>query len=180
MVRTRAALSGALLGLLQTKPFDQVTVREITKTAKVGYATFFRHYPDKEALLNDLAAGQIRELIEKTVPILFAADSRVAAVALCSYVEKHHKLWVALLTGGAAGTVRQEFIRQARLIPAERPRADTWLPGDLGLVYAVGGVVDVLAWWLQHKPRLAVERIAEIMDRLIIAPVLAQVETPLR
>src|SRR5947208_1887220 len=86
MQRTRSALCAALLVLLEEKPFEQITVREITRKAVVGYATFFRRYPDKEALLNDLAADEIAELISLTVPILFATDSRAASQALCAYV----------------------------------------------------------------------------------------------
>ena len=71
MVRTRAALCDALLGLIEERPFDQVTVREITRTADVGYATFFRHYPDKEALLNDLAAGELGDFTEQLRPETF-------------------------------------------------------------------------------------------------------------
>ena len=173
MVRTRAALCDALLGLIEEKPFDQITVREITRTAGVGYATFFRHYPDKESLLNDLAAGQISQLLERTVPVLFTTDSQAAALALCGFVEAHHTLWSALLIGGAAGVMRDEIIRQCRRIASAHPNPDTWLPGDLRIFYAAGGTIDVLSWWLDQKPRLPVERIAEILDRLVIAPTLA-------
>lgn len=176
MVRTRAALCEALLGLIEERPFDQVTVREITRTADVGYATFFRHYPDKESLLNDLAAGQIGELLRHTVPVLFATDSRAAAVALCSYVEAHHPLWSALLVGGAAAVMRVEIIRQCREIASAHPNPDTWLPGDLRIFYAAGGTIDVIAWWLEQQPRPPVERIAEILDRLVIAPTLADAD----
>ena len=55
-VRSRRALSGALLALLEDKPFDQLTIREISAKAGTGYATFFRHFPDKEALLGDVAS----------------------------------------------------------------------------------------------------------------------------
>jgi len=175
MQRTRSALCAALLALLEEKPFEQVTVREITRKAVVGYATFFRRYPDKEALLNDLAAGEISALMSMTVPILFAADSRAACRALCAYVSERHKLWGALLTGGAASTMREEFIRQAKQIAAGQPNPDTWLPGDLRVVYATGGVVDVLAWWLQQRPRPPAHQMAEILDRLVIAPTLATV-----
>jgi AcrR family transcriptional regulator len=175
MLRTRSALCGALLALLEEKPFEQITVREITRKAAVGYATFFRRYPDKEALLHDLAAGEIGALMAMTVPILFAADSRVASQALCAYVEERHKLWSALLTGGAAGTMREEFIRQAKLVAASQPNPDTWLPGDLRVVYATGGVVDVLAWWLQQTPRPPANDMAEILDRLVITPTMAAV-----
>src|SRR5579859_2326210 len=93
MLKSRVALLSALLGLLTEKPFEQITVREITKTAAIGYATFFRHYPDKESLLNDLAADQIKALLGLALPILFASNSRAAATALCTYVDEHRKLW---------------------------------------------------------------------------------------
>lgn len=175
MQRTRSALCAALLALLEAQPFEQITVREITRTASVGYATFFRRYPDKEALLNDLAAGEIGALIAMTVPILFAADSAAACRALCAYVGERHKLWTALLTGGAASTVREEFIRQAKQVAAGHDNPDTWLPGDLRVVYATGGVVDVLAWWLQQRPRPSADQMAGILDRLVIAPTIATV-----
>jgi len=172
MQKSRDALLTALLHLLTENSFEQVTIREITQRAGIGYATFFRHYPGKEALLNDLAADQIKELLGLALPILFAIDSRAASTALCAYVEQHRKLWSALLTGGAGGTMREEFVRQAKQIAAAMPNPDTWLPGDLKVVYAVGGTLDVLAWWLQQSPALPVERIAEILDRLVIAPTL--------
>ncbi|CAN7470121.1 helix-turn-helix domain containing protein [Phenylobacterium sp. LjRoot219] len=172
MVRTRSALSAALLQLLEEKAFDQVTVREITAKADVGYATFFRHYTDKEALLNDLAAEQIRDLLAMTVPILFDTDSRSACATLCAYVGERRKLWSALLTGGAASTVREEFIRQAKQIPAAQDAPDSWLPAELRIVFPTGGAIDVLAWWLQQKRPLSVERIAEILDRLVVTPTL--------
>jgi AcrR family transcriptional regulator len=175
MLRTRAALCGALLALLEERPFEQITVREITRKAAVGYATFFRRYPDKEALLNDLAAGEIAALTAVTVPILFAADSGAACRALCAYVGERQKLWTALLTGGAAGTVREAFIHEAKQVAASHPNPDTWLPGDLRVAYAAGGVVDVLAWWLQQEPPPAADRVAGILDRLVIAPTMASV-----
>ena len=44
--RTRTALCGALLSLLEERQFEQVTVRDITARAGIGYAKFFRRYPD--------------------------------------------------------------------------------------------------------------------------------------
>ncbi|MEJ2408710.1 MAG: helix-turn-helix domain containing protein [Novosphingobium sp.] len=54
-IRSRKALNAALPALLEERAFDQLTIREITARTSTGYATFFRHYPDKEALLNDVA-----------------------------------------------------------------------------------------------------------------------------
>jgi AcrR family transcriptional regulator len=174
--RTRAALCNALLALLQEKQFEQVTIREITDRASVGYATFFRRYPDKEALLHDLAALEISKLISLTLPILFTVDSRASAQAVCAYVWEHRKLWSALLTGGASATLREEFMRQAQRLAENPPnQQQSWLPGNLRVVFSVGATVEILAWWLKQKDPPPVKRMAEILDRLVIIPSTAKV-----
>jgi AcrR family transcriptional regulator len=171
--RTRSALYAALLAILEERAFEQVTIREITARAEVGYATFFRHYPDKEALLHDLAERQISELLAMTLPILFTVDSRASAQALAAYVWEHRRLWSALLAGGAAGVLREEFVRQARLNARARPSAATLIPDDLKVVFLVTGVLEILAWWLRQDEPLPIERMAAILDRMVVTPGLA-------
>ena len=168
--RSRPALCDALLSLLEERPFEQVTVREITARAGVGYATFFRHYPDKEALLHDLAAHEIGKLLAMAQPILYTVDSRASAEALCSHLWEYRKLWSALLTGGAAAILKDEFVRQAQQIAAERSTRHAWLPGDLSVVFSVASTVEILAWWLRQSEPPSVKRMAEILDQLVIIP----------
>jgi AcrR family transcriptional regulator len=168
--RTRSALYAALLGLLEERPFEQVTIREITARAGVGYATFFRHYPDKEALLHDLAERQISQLLAMTLPILVTVDSRATARALAAYVWEHRKLWSALLTGGAAGILRDEMVRQALEKAAAQQHTGVVIPADLKVVFLVAGVIEILAWWLRQAEPLSIGRMAEILDRMVIAP----------
>jgi AcrR family transcriptional regulator len=176
VTRTRPILCGALLSLLEERPFEQLTVREITAKADIGYATFFRHYPDKEALLNDLAASQISDLLAMTLPMLNNADTRGSSLALCAYVWERRKLWSALLTGGASSMLKDEFVRQAQQIAEAQPRPDAWLPNDLSIVFYVTGTVEILAWWLKQKDPPAVDRMAEVIDSLIVGPSMARPE----
>lgn len=178
-VRSRNALNAALLALLEEKPFDQITVREITARAGTGYATFFRHYPTKEALLADVAAEEIGSLLTRTVPILHDANSYQSTLALCEYVSAHSRLWSALLTGGAAAIVRREFIRQALGLDEKQRNKRDWLPSDLGVVYGTGSTFDILAWWLSQDHPYTPEQIATILYRLIIAPLVGdRIEMP--
>jgi AcrR family transcriptional regulator len=170
IVRTRGALHAALLALLEQKPLDQITIREIAAQAGVGYATFFRHHPSKDALLADIAAEQITSLVDRTLPVFDAADTRVTCVALCSYVMANRTLWTALLTGGAAGTMREEFIRVSRGVANDRVDAPGWLPIDLGTIHSSSVIIGILAWWLGQPEPLSVDRVAEIIDRLVISP----------
>jgi AcrR family transcriptional regulator len=171
--RSRAALSATLVSLLEEKPFEQVTIREITAKAKIGYATFFRHYPSKDALLNDLASDQIRMLTGMTLPMLLSVGPRDTSRVLCSYVWEHRKIWAALLTGGAAGTLKQEFIRQMRQLAAEQGHFESWLPGDLRVAFSVAGSLEILAWWLEEREPVTIDQIATILDRLVVTPSLA-------
>jgi AcrR family transcriptional regulator len=170
VARSRQALRAALLRLLEERRFDQITVREITAHASTGYATFFRHYPDTWALLHDVGGEEIRHLIGFALPLLRVKNARVASLALCQQVEEHRPLWTALLTGGAAGAMRDEFIRQAKALPRIRAWTSAWLPTDLKVRYSVSGLFEVLAWWLQDQPDCSPEQVAEILDRLIMAP----------
>lgn len=124
-------------------------------------------------MLNDLAATEIDDLLNRAIPVLFLASSYESCRALCAYVDDHRTLWAALLAGGAAATVRTEFIRQARIWAAKTQPQDSWLPADLSVVYATGGTIDLLAWWLAQSEHYPVDRIAEILDRLIIGPIVA-------
>ena len=169
-VRSRNALNAALLALLEERPFDQITIREITARAGTGYATFFRHYATKEELLNDVASEEISALLKMTVPILHEANSYESTLALCTYVSERSGLWSALLTGGAAAIVRDEFIRQARGLTEGVVDKQDWLPADLGVVHGTGSTFDILAWWLGQKREQSPQQVATILHRLVIAP----------
>lgn len=170
MLRTREALRRALLELLERQPLEQITIRDIAAEAGIGYATFFRHHASKEELLNEIAAQEIARLMELTMPLLDVNDTRRSCVALCRYVDEHRATWAALLSGGGSATLRSEFIRLAAT-GAGRVRNAGWLPVELGAVYGVAATMEILGWWLR-RPRgeFGIEHIAEILDRLVVAP----------
>jgi AcrR family transcriptional regulator len=170
MLRTRQALRRALLALLDRNQLDQITIRDIVAEAGVGYATFFRHHASKEELLNEIAAEQVGSLMALTLPLLDPTDTRVSCLALAKYVDKHRALWSALLTGGAAGTLRAEFIRLAQEAAAN-VRSNEWIPVELGAVYGVTATIEILTWWLRRPAgEYTPEQVAEFIDRLVVAP----------
>ena len=84
--KSRAALRSAMLSMLETVPFEQITVRDIAREAEKHYATFFRHYPTKEALLEDLAREEMDQLMALTLPALNSGVNRTAILSLCGLV----------------------------------------------------------------------------------------------
>lgn len=171
-VRSHDALVSALLRLLAERPFEQITIRDLVAEAGIGYTTFFRHYPSKEALLDAVAAAEIRRLFELAVPAMQAKDLHAGSTALFGYVDANRALWSTLLTGGAAGVVRAEFQRLARDFARAWREPTPFLPAELGATLIVGGTLDLLAWWLGSPRPLPIARIVEIHEQVVLLPVI--------
>lgn len=168
--RTQNALRQALLDLLDDLPIEQITVTEIVRRAGIGYTTFFRHYQTRDDLLGQIASREISDLLALSVPILMQVNSFESCRAICSYVDQHRGLWKALLTGGAGGMVRAEFLRQACSLIPPGFRRDNPVPVDVSTLYSSAGALEVLGWWLADPAPATVDEMARILDHLIAIP----------
>lgn len=177
-IRSREALHQALLTLLETKSLEQITIRDIAAESGVGYTTYFRHYPTKEALFEAVASQQIRNIFELSIPLVATKDMHTASMALFSYVREHAALWTPLLTGGAAGTMRDQFLRHAKAIAKAYKDPKRWMPPEMGVLLIVSGTIEILTWWLQSSKPLPLERIVDIHVRVVVSPVVAAGEGP--
>ncbi len=171
ILQTRQALRQALLDLVDDKPLDQISIREITAAAGIGYNTFFRHYTDKEALVMAVATDELERLIELCITTLDATDSARASTALCDYVGEHDVLWSTLLTGGATNLLREEFIRLLRERAASRISATSTSPVEIGIRLVAVGTLEFLGWWLEQPRRMPAAEVAKIYERLVVTPV---------
>src|ERR1700756_4163300 len=93
MRRTRQLLQGALLQLLGSKSFDDISVQDIAEAATVNRATFYDHYTDKYALLEAMVAGGFHMLLhERHVSYDGTCPSAVRALVLatCDYLAQTH------------------------------------------------------------------------------------------
>lgn len=163
-----------MLALLQRKPFDQISVREICSEAKVHYATFFRHHETKEALLNAIAKDQIAHLNQLTLSIRDAESYEAGFEALCAYVADHRGLWAILLNGGAGGAMREEWLRVSMVVAKEEKPINAWLPTQLGTICAASLIAETLAWWVgQPEEAYSVTEIAGILYRLLSTSIMA-------
>jgi AcrR family transcriptional regulator len=172
VVRTREALRQAMTELAAESPLEAITVRAIAARAGVGYATFFRHYADKDALLAEVSELLIRNFLLQVRPLLLQRDRPAAARTLCQYVLDHLAIHKALIAGGAGETVRAEMLRQAMAVVADaRVRAPDGPLDDLILFHVVSTILNLLAWWLRHLEQVDAAAMAEIIERTVLTPV---------
>ncbi|MEA2008243.1 MAG: TetR/AcrR family transcriptional regulator, partial [Chloroflexota bacterium] len=74
--RTQSLLGQALIALVLEKGYKNITIRDVTDYADIGYRTYFRHYAGLEELFIDVAQEKLDELYD--VLILSRADEGIA------------------------------------------------------------------------------------------------------
>jgi AcrR family transcriptional regulator len=169
--RSREALREALLRLVEQKPFDQIQIKEITTEAGVSYPVFFRQFTKKEDILNDIAEKEVQHLLAFSITWFDSTSRAESIAAMCQYVQDHRVLWTRLLTSGAADVMRAEFARISSEISAERGRASPALPQDLVTNLVIGGIFEVLSWWLRQPQDYPMKKIVWLLRALVIDPV---------
>lgn len=167
-LKMRSALIDALRELLHVQPFDHIHIREITTQAEISYSSFYRHYATKEALLGDLVKTQVARLIIVGLPLAYSKQRLASCRAVCEQVVEDKRLWRALLTGGAAHKLREEFVRQVMRMK-EHPGLLGFLPREVHLTCATGATLSVLAWWLAQRPMPPIDYAARKMCEMITA-----------
>ncbi|GFZ30069.1 hypothetical protein CSC2_05950 [Clostridium zeae] len=67
VLRTRQLIKEAFSTLLQKKGFDSITIKDIAEKASINRATFYAHYEDKYALLEDITEVAFNNMIPEQV-----------------------------------------------------------------------------------------------------------------
>jgi len=88
ILRSRRMLMDSLVRLLKMKEFEDISVQEIADEATLNRATFYLHYPDKNALLQAMTAARFRDLIARRGLSFTNCDGALRAIALgvCDYL----------------------------------------------------------------------------------------------
>src|ERR1700722_17593810 len=88
ILRSRRMLMEALVRLLTQKEFDDISIQEIADEATLNRATFYLHYPDKNALLQAMTDARFRDLIVRRGLSFTDCHGALRAIALgvCDYL----------------------------------------------------------------------------------------------
>lgn len=119
--RTRMLLRQALVGLIEERGFDRVTVGDLASRAMISRAAFYRNYRDKYDLVEQIFDEAITEMTADSEDDTRSPGQRFAD--FLRHIDAYHRLYGALLgrkgspwfpDADAAGVVGLERFRVAR------------------------------------------------------------------
>ncbi|HEY0736733.1 MAG TPA: TetR/AcrR family transcriptional regulator [Herpetosiphonaceae bacterium] len=170
--RTQRLLAQALIELTLERGYETVTIRDITERADIGYATFFRHYTDKDALLHEVLEVVLDELLLLIQP--FKADSDPASVGtlLFRYVQEHSEVCRVLLSSRGSAALVQKMIAAGtrNVLQQHTPAEQSPIPIEIAAHHIVASSIALIQWWLEHNLAYPPEQMGAIYRDLIVRP----------
>lgn len=175
--RTHKALRDALIALTLERGYVSLTVEDIIERADVSRSTFYKHFADKNALLDQIERDLGDELAQRLDPL--APSSSVGFTGkpvreMFRHAEEERDAYRVILRGEGDGRALRKFI-EARVKGASsvfRDRAaehDRQPEIDIDVMARawVGELIVTLQWWIeQDKPRLSADEVSTMLAQL--------------
>ena len=167
ILRSRRMLMDALVRLLTQKEFEDISIQEIADEATLNRATFYLHYPDKNALLQAMTAARFRDLIARRGLSFTDCDGALRAIALgvCDYLAESTGCPTQLakmpLEGSIIPVVEGMFLEGAHHEMA--PGVDSALLATT----AAWAVFGAARRWFQTPDRIPAEEMASKIETMV-------------
>jgi len=164
--RTRRLIQQAFMELLAEKGFQSITVQDITQKAEVNRATFYAHFPDKYALLEDTIQHAFHQELEKRTlnACRYSKENlRALIVTVCEFItqsDKHCKASNSQFESLVENQVRKEI---QQLLELWLKQAGAEIDLKTAATAASWTIYGLALQWSHEKgkTRLSAERFAE-------------------
>jgi AcrR family transcriptional regulator len=165
-------LMEALAKLLMKKEFEDISVQEITEEATLNRATFYLHYPDKNALLQAMTESRFRELIQRRGITFTDCKGALRAIALgvCDYLAETTGCPTQLTRAPLEGSiipVVEDMFKEGVALHGIAPGVDAGLPATA----AAWAVFGAARRWYQTPNRIPAEEMAAKIETMV-SPIL--------
>jgi AcrR family transcriptional regulator len=168
VLRSRQMLMESLLRLLTRKEFADISIQEIADEATLNRATFYLHYPDKNALLQAMTAARFGDLIARRGLSFTDCDGALRAIALgvCDYLAETtgcpSQLTKMPLEGSIIPVVEGMFLEGA-----ERHTMTPGADPNLLATTAAWAIFGAARRWYQTSDRIPAEEMAAKIELLV-------------
>jgi len=119
--KSKTSLKGALLDLMRTNDFKKISITDIVHHADLNRGTFYKHYQDKEQLLEDIIDEVIKDLTAsyrapyENVTVFEVSKLTASAIKIFEHVAAHANFYTLLgksnILTGLQTRVCNELIR---------------------------------------------------------------------
>lgn len=169
ILMTKRMLKDSLIEMLKEKDIYHISIRELCERANVNRTTFYNHYENQFALLDEMEKDLLNS-IEETIENV-AESNGIFFVKLLDFIEDNIKFVRLLFNANVDPDFPKKLFSLAIVIKAMEKGMKNLPKNELEYVnrFMLSGVYEMIHFWLNKEERESPEEMAKIiMERFRI------------
>jgi AcrR family transcriptional regulator len=169
-IRSRNLIRKAFVELLHEKGFERITVTDIVSRADINRGTFYAHYRDTMAVLDQIEneiAVQMEGLIEECNKKDLIKDPMPVLLEMGRILQDNFEFYRLLITSSESGSflrkLRTVFVKKMMDDPRTKARYRNRDKFYINLTFFAGGMTAVYEDWFAGKIDKPSEEIAAMV-----------------
>ena len=169
VARTKKSITDAFVALLAKKPFNSITIQEISDQAAINRATFYAHFEDKYALMEKYTEeifSELNDLVENRYPGGDSTDksTQLSAMLYCffEHIAAHAPYYKVIFLNDEMFQYRLKFestlqnMMMEKLVRLKKSNyqydlsINESLLDELFVKYMSNACIGIFSWWLEH------------------------------
>ncbi|MBS4196434.1 TetR/AcrR family transcriptional regulator [Bacillus sp. FJAT-49870] len=175
VIKTKERVKKSLLTLLNQKNFNDITIMDIVKLAKINRGTFYNHYKNKEQLLNEIVDEIMADLIHsyrspyQSNKKLKISDISPSTVKLFDHVYKNYTFYSSIVNSDMLPTFQHRLcLELCRLalydVRISNPKINSNLYASY-TAFATGGMlIEWVRGGFKYSPDYMAKQLVEILN----------------
>ena len=172
ILRTKKNIHEAMISLLYEKPFDKITINDISKQAEISRGTFYLHYQDKYELVEKYQ----EELLEKAHALFqtnIHENRQEFFVVMLQFFSTEGELLSLLLSKNGTADIQLQVKQllkqnaQTNILPHLSIEIHSETEKKYLLAYLSNAMFGLLQEWLDNGKKETPEEFAQIVDRIV-------------
>ncbi len=166
VLRTQRDIQAGFIKVLQTEPFEKVTINDICAAGMVGRSTFYHHYPDKYALLEELVTTQAQHFDHLLDDRMTSVQKDQLLITVYTELTADAELITSLLKIHVVTADLSQRYRDSLKVHLDRlwPELDLNVPREFLLDFYANSALMAITWSLKNGDA---EAIATFMNQLV-------------
>ncbi len=156
VLRSKLALKQALLKLMSEKSFSSISITEIVELANYNRGTFYTHYEQKEALLEEVINELIEELIAAFrepydhVELFHVNELTANSVTLFEHIYSRKEEYTVLFRSDALPMVKDQMFNSVkRILNEDLEYAYGEINPELLQAYSTHALMGLVFHWIE-------------------------------
>lgn len=158
ITRSKHLLKEALISLMQTKDFKEITIKDIVEEADLNRGTFYKHYQYKEDLLEEIIDDVISDLISsyrepyRGVETFEVTKLTISSIKIFEHVEKHKEFYTLIVNSNTLIGFQNricDVLKDLALHDLYEHLPNTKINRELQASYHAYAIIGMIMEWIQ-------------------------------